>query len=40
MVYKAGESLAVTGVEGSNGIKHMDMGHPPGIACSVRCMID
>jgi hypothetical protein len=28
-------------VEGSDGtcIGHMDMGHPPGIACSVRCMI-
>jgi hypothetical protein len=33
--------LVVIGVEGSNGtcIGHMDMGHPPGIACSVRCMI-
>jgi hypothetical protein len=33
--------LAVIGVEGSNGacIGHMDMGHPPGIACFVRCMI-
>jgi hypothetical protein len=34
--------LAVIGVEGSNGtcIGQMDMGHPPGIACSVRCMIN
>jgi hypothetical protein len=34
--------LAVISVEGSNGtcIGHMDMGHPPGIACSVRCMIN
>jgi hypothetical protein len=37
---KLAKVLAVIGVEGSNGacIGHMDMGHPPGIACSVRCM--
>jgi hypothetical protein len=38
---KLAKFLAVIGVEGSNGtcIGHMDVGHPPGIACSVRCMI-
>jgi hypothetical protein len=38
---KLAKLLAEIGVEGSNGtcIGHMDMGHPPGIACPVRCMI-
>jgi hypothetical protein len=38
---KLAKFLAVIGVEGRNGtcIGHMDMGHPPGIACSVQCMI-
>jgi hypothetical protein len=38
---KLAKYLAVIDVEGSNGtcIGHMDMDHPPGIACSVRCMI-
>jgi hypothetical protein len=38
---KLAKVLAVIDVEGSNGtcIGHMDMGHPPGIACLVRCMI-
>jgi hypothetical protein len=36
------ECLAVISVEGRNDtcIGHMDMGHPPGIACLVRCMIN
>jgi hypothetical protein len=34
--------LAAIGVEDGNGscILHMDMGNPPGIASSVRCMIN
>jgi hypothetical protein len=35
---KLAKFLAVIGVDGTC-IGHMDMRHPPGIACSIRCMI-
>jgi hypothetical protein len=42
MVCAADKTLAVIGVEDGIGsyIGHMDMGNPPGIASSTRCIID